>query len=474
MRLLGYDITRAPQRLLGFAVERTKSLPSSPSWGWGGWWPIIREPFTGAWQRNMSERPENLLAFYAVYSCVTLIASDIGKLRLRLMEQDSNGIWTETESPAFSPVLRKPNAYQNRIKFYEQWIVSKLIHGNTYVLKQRDGRGNVVAMYVLDPTRTKVLVAPNGDVFYQLGKDNLSNVSQDSDVVPASEIIHDVMVPLYHPLCGVSPLTACAMAASQGLSIQRNSTSFFSNRSQPGGILTAPGVIEDTQAAEMKKRWEENYTGQNAGRVAVLGNGLEFKPISVTAKDAELIEQLKWTGENVCSCFHVPPYMVGIGAMPTYNNIEALNQQYYTQCLQALIESIEIGLDEGLGLDSKKEGKIYGTEFDLDDLLRMDTATRIKAVGDAIKAGFLAPNEGRKKFDLKPVQGGDTPYLQQQNYSLAALDKRDQSDDPFASKSPTPAAPAADASDADNDNSPEALAATRQQARWLARDMFAA
>jgi phage portal protein BeeE len=140
--------------------------------------------------------------------------------------------------------------------------------------------------------------------------------------------------------------------------------------------------------------------------------------------------------------------------MPTYNNIEALNQQYYTQCLQNLIESIELCLDEGLGLVTVPD-RTYGTEFDLDDLLRMDTATKVKSAGEAIKAGFLAPNEARAKFDYKSVAGGDTPYLQQQNFSLAALSKRDQSDDPFKTSQPAAPAPeaegdAADAPDAEN------------------------
>jgi hypothetical protein len=81
--------------------------------------PLIRESFTGAWQRNIEVRAETLLTFHAVYACVTRIAQDIGKLRIKLVEQDSDGIWTEVSSPAFSPVLRKPNSYQNRIKFVE-------------------------------------------------------------------------------------------------------------------------------------------------------------------------------------------------------------------------------------------------------------------------------------------------------------------------------------------------------------------
>jgi hypothetical protein len=64
-------------------------------------------------------------------------------------------------------------------------------------------------------------------------------------------------------------------------------------------------------------------------------------------------------------------------------------------------------------------------ELDLEGLLRMDSATRYKAHSDGIAGGWLAPNEARECEDLPPIPGGETPYLQQQNYSLAALAKRD-------------------------------------------------
>ena len=426
-------------RLFGFEVTRAKALPPGTSYSTpssrGGWWPIIREPFAGAWQRNIEATAENILGFSAVYACVTLIASDIAKLRVKLVKQDANGIWIETDSPSFSPVLRKPNHFQTRIKFFEQWLTSKLIHGNTYVLKTRDSRRVVTAMYVLDPTRVKPLVAPDGQVFYALQQDNLSRIDDSQVVVPASEIIHDVMVALYHPLCGVSPLSACGLAAMQGLRVQNHSSLFFANGANPGGVLTAPGVIDETTAKRLEERWNSEYGGDNSGKVAVLGDGLKYEPMSMSAVDSQLIEQLKWTAENVCTAFRVPAYMINVSQPPSYNNVEALWQQYYAQCLQTLIESIELLLDEGLGLDSAG----YGTEFDLDALLRMDTAARVKAAADAIGSGAVAPNEARERwFDLGPTPGGDTPYLQQQNFSLAALAKRDAQVDPFATSTPAP------------------------------------
>src|SRR5262245_44416511 len=177
----------------------------------------------------MEIRPDTALAYSAVFACVTLIGADVGKLGMRLVEQDADGIWTDTENAAYSPFLRRPNAYQTWPKFAEQWTVSKLIAGNTYALKARDARGVVVAAYILDPARVRPLVTIDGAVYYELSRDDLAGQTQDRVIVPASEVFHDTMVPLFHPLVGVTPLYACGLAASQGLAIQSASTSVFQN-----------------------------------------------------------------------------------------------------------------------------------------------------------------------------------------------------------------------------------------------------
>ncbi|CAB3758564.1 phage portal protein [Paraburkholderia humisilvae] len=429
MRIFGLQITRAAPR----AAVAQHASPVSAWGGNGGWWPlIVREPFSGAWQQNRELAPETTLAYYAVYACVTLISADIGKLQINLMQRDPSDIWSKAQSPAFSPVLQKPNTYQTHIQFIENWIMSKLTRGNAYVLKERDQRGVVIALYVLDPSRVTVLVADDGSVYYRLNSDKLAGIPDDDIAVPASEIIHDRMNCLFHPLVGTSPLFACALAARQGLAIQNNSASFFENGAQPGGILVAPGAISDETAKRLKDKWEENFGGVNRGRLAVLGDGLKYEALTMNAVDAQLIEQQKMTAEIVCSVFHVPQYMVGVGTAPTYNNIEALSQNYYSQCLQALIESLELCLDEGLTLP-----KDYRTELDLDGLLRMDTAALIKTLTEGVGGGIVAPNEARRKINLKPVKGGATPYLQQQNYSLAALAERD-ANEPFSKPAPTP------------------------------------
>lgn len=399
----------------------------------GGGWLRVFESYTGAWQQNVVLDRDSVLTYFAVYACITLIASDLAKLRVKLVEQDDDGIWAETESAAYSPVLRKPNRYQNRIQYWESYFLSKLTRGATYVLKLRDARNVVTGLVILDPDRTLPMIADDGSVFYRVQGHRLIGMADQDVLIPAREIIHDRMNCLYHPLIGTSPVWAACYAATQGMAIQQGSAKFFKNASQPGGVLTAPGAISDTTAARLKLAWETNFTGENAGRVAVLGDGLEYQRLSLTATESQLIEQLKWTADVVCSVFHVPPYKIGLGQMPTYNNIQSLNVEYYSQCLQSLIEAAELCLDEGLECPVG-----LGTEFDIENLLRMDSTTQMTVLANGVKGVILSPNEARRRMDLPPVKGGESPIAQQQNYSLEALAKRDAEGPPPSTLTGTP------------------------------------
>lgn len=414
--------------LMKFLKKTFSYVPSTYASGWR-----ILEPYSGAWQRNVEWTRETVLAYHAIFSCTTLIASDISKLPIHMMKESDDGIWEEAKEGR-AAVLNNPNPYQNRIQFIEQWITSKLTRGNAYILKGRDAMGRIVRLYVLNPDFVLPLVTESGEVYYQIGQDNLAGIQTGGITVPASEIIHDRFNCLFHPLVGLSPIFACGLAAYQGLKIQDNSAKFFRNMSRPSGILTAPGAISDETALRLKESWETNYGGENIGKVAVLGDDLKYASLATNAVDAQMVEQLRLTAEIVCSTFHVPKYKV-IGDPPSYNNIEALEQQYYSQCLQKLIEDAELCLDRGLEIP---EGR--GVEFDLDGLLRMDSKTQVETLTKASGGAVTSPNEARRKLNLPPLAGGNTVYMQQQNYSLEALAKRDAQEDPFGGNAPQPAA----------------------------------
>lgn len=359
-------------------------------------------------------------------------------MRIKLSRNDG-GIWEEiTQSHGNStissllPVLKKPNHFQNHIEFVEQWILSKLLYGNTYVFKKRNADRSVDSLYVLHPNCVKPLVAENGDVYYEIKRDYLSELDENR-TVPASEIIHDRMPGLWHQLIGVSPLYACSASATMGNTIQTNSTNTFANGGRPSGVVTVPGAISDATALRLKNLWETNFGGTNIGRTAVLSDGMTFTAVNmISAELMQLIEQLKWTVEDVARAFRYPLWKLG-GPMPPYTKPELAMTEYYSGCLHPHIGKLEQCLQDGLLVP---EG--MGIELDIDELMRMDQDSLITSLKNA--SGILKLNEQRFKLNQRSMgPAGDTVYLQEQDHSAEALYRRDQLPDPFGK---TVAAPA--------------------------------
>ena len=413
-----------------------------------------REWRTGAWQSGAMQLAPvgELTRFSAVWACVTRIANDIGKLEPVLQRRQANGTWQRADdsSPFWAP-LRKPNGFQNRVQFLVLWLLFKLLFGNVYAIKQRDARGMVTRLYILDPRRVTPMVTTEGDVYYSVGGDNLARLP-GGGIVRATEIIHDRGATLWHPLIGVSPIMAAATSATMGLHMQSNSATFFQNMSRPSGMLTAPGEIDETTAKRLKTEWEQNYSADNIGRLAVLGDGLKYEPMTIPANDAQLIEQLNWTAVDVARAFSVPLYKINAGPLPN-TGAEAAESQYYTGCLQILIEAFEACMGEGLSLPSDMR-----VQLDLDGLLRMDKATQVDMLAKAVGGAIMMPDEARAALNLAPAPGGNQVYLQQQNYSLAALAKRDQREDPFAPAKPPAPPPAPTPPPADTPSAADAAA----------------
>lgn len=416
--------------------RKEKALQQPSSRVWTPIFSFVREPFAGAWQRNMEIRNETVLSYPAVFSCITLIASDISKMSPSIQAKDSNDIWKDISDIQFDELISKPNQFQNTIQFMETWMNSKLSRGNTYVMKVKNSTGKITELRVLDPDKVVPLVADDGSVFYRISPDQISGLPVQV-TVPAREIIHDRFNCLFHPLIGVSPIYACGLAAMQGKHIQESSAHFFKNGGKPSGIITIPGTIDAEKAKDIKAAWDAGYTGENAGKTGLLSGGAEYKALTMSAVDADTVSQQKLSDLAICSAFHVPAYKAGIGDIPSSDNVEALEQQYYSQCLQVLIESIEALLNETFDLGQKKR-----VELDIGALLRMDSERRMKSLGEGVKNTILTPNEARKRENLPPVAGGDALYLQQQNFSLDALSRRDAQDDPFSKTTSEPSPPA--------------------------------
>ena len=420
------------------AMTRTKSLSMVPQNT--GWWRIM-EPFTGAWQKNQEEDHGTIVTYPTHYACVMRITKDIGKLPFVLKQRQPSGVWREVENPAYSPVLRKPNHYQTAQQFRESWILAKLLQGNAYILKQRDDRGVVSKLYPLDPFRVKPLVSDSGAVYYELATNDHSLLPRRDEplVVPARDIIHDREITIFHPLIGVPPLAAANWAVVKNLRILRSAAEFFGNNAQPSGILTAPGQIGDDTAKRLADYWNTNFTGDNAGKVAVVGDDLKFQQLSQKSVDSQMVEQLRYSDEQICQPFGIPPFKLGIGSLPAGLKADDINLLYHSDALSDRIEAMENLLDEALGLSND-----LGIWQDIAPLIRMDEGKQAEVETKLVGGKIKKPDEGRRRFDLEPTAGGDTLWGQHQDYPLGVLAERND----LAPVQPTEPEPGDDPEDA--------------------------
>lgn len=407
------------------------SLPAPPGGIGGNPLPplshgYVHEPFSGAWQMNREcWGPQGI--FSAVYACIAIIAGDLAKLPPRVRTQRADGAKFDVPNHPAALVLNNPNGYQTRVDFWGQFMASALFTGNVYVFLARDANNVVRQLHILDPRLVRVLLADDGSVFYRIGQERLAELL-DTDVIPARDIMHHRLLTLNHPLVGLTPLYAAGVSAMTGQTIQQNSYAFFANMSRASGVLTAPGKISQELANRLKTEWDQNFKGGSMGRTGVLGEGMKWEPLTISAADAQLIEQLRWSVEDVARCFRVPTYMLTDASKVSFKNAEQLARNYYSQTLQYHIESIEARLDQAFDLT----GNTF-CEFDLAALLRMEFDARMSAYQVGIQSGVLTINEARKLEELSPMEGGDEPLIQSQYRPLS------MAGEPMSAPAPAPA-----------------------------------
>lgn len=386
----------------------------------GGPWKDI-ETHTGHWQMSGRgfDSPVSPMQFSAVYSCVSIIADDISKLPLQIWQKNERGK-TEVTNTAVYRVLMKPNHYQTRIDFFLYLISSYLLEGNGYAYIDRDGTGAPAALYPLPPTDVQIAVSDDGSVFYDVPENVLYGpvFTRGSNTrrirVPARDMLHHRALTYSNPLVGITPITAAALSAHTGLRILQQSDKFFANLQRPSGILTSDNNLGDKALERLKAVWKETQGGKNFGSVAVFDGGIKWQPLTMTAVDAQLIEQLKFSVSDVARAFRVPLFLLGEGTGTTFKNAETMMSVYYSQTLSFHLGLLEERINQSLGLSRVGQSAV----FDLKSILRTEFKERIEAYTRGIQQGMFTPNEARDWEGLNPKEGGDDLLVQSQMIPL--------------------------------------------------------
>jgi len=353
--------------------------------------------------------PESAIASTAVWASVRVISESLATLPLNVYERLDRGRELRRGHPLYPILHDAPNPKQTAVEFREQQLAALLLWGNAYALIERWPSGRVRWLWPMRPDRVTVRTdvtderAPLPGLVYQYQSAFATTVNY-----PATEVLH-VRGLSSDGLVGLSPIQVHRQAVEVEQAEREFAGRFFGNNARPGGILKTQGRLSADAATRLKASWENTHRGlDNAHRVAILEEGLDWVPMSMPLNDAQFIEQRRFSLEEIARIFRVPLHMVGDLSRATFSNIEHQSIEFVTHTIRPWAVRLEQSINSNLFFPSEI-GTFYA-EHSLDALLRGDVASRYAAYAIGRQWGWLSSNDVRERENLNPIDGGDV-YL---------------------------------------------------------------
>ena len=350
-----------------------------------------------------------------VYACVRLLAETVAGLPLQMYRFTDD---TETEKtrardhPLYHLLYRQPNPEMTSFSFRETMMTHLLLWGNAYAQVIRDGKNNILSLYPLMPDSVEVDRDEKGRIYYiyHAYSDEVPG-SNNRDIYFRYDEVFHVPGLGFNGLVGFSPIAMMKNSLGTTLAVEKYGSAFFKNGAQPSGVLEHPGVLKDP--SKIRENWTQVYGGaNNAHKIAVLEEGMQYKPISLPPEDSQFLSTRQFGVEEICRIFRVPPHMVQDLEHATFSNIEHQSIDFVVHTLTPWLVRFEQAIVKDLLLPEEQD--TYFPKFNVDGLLRGDYQSRMQGYATGISNGFLSPNDIHRleNMDLIPSEkGGDDYYL---------------------------------------------------------------
>ena len=384
-------------------IFRSRDKPENKVLG-GGYSFLMGSSTAG---KNVTER--SAMQMTAVYSCVRILAEAVAGLPLHLYRyKEDNGKEKAIDHTLYHLLHDEPNPEMSSFVFRETLMTHLLLWGNAYAQIIRNGKGEVIALYPLIPNRMTVNRDENGQLYYEYSSasDDINSNSSRTVVLMARDVLHIPGLG-FDGLVGYSPIAMAKNAIGMAIACEEYGAKFFANGAAPSGVLEHPGTIKDPK--KVREAWQSQFGGSsNAGRVAVLEEGMKYTPISISPEQAQFLETRKFQINEIARIFRIPPHMVGDLEKSSFSNIEQQSLEFVKYTLDPWVIRWEQSLMRALlSNDEKKE---YFIKFNLEGLLRGDYESRMKGYSIGRQNGWMSANDIRELENLDRISredGGD-------------------------------------------------------------------
>lgn len=357
--------------------------------------------------RPVTER--SAMQMTAVYSCVRILAEAIAGLPLHVYRyKDGGGKEKAVDHCLYRLLHDEPNPEMTSFVFRETLMTHLLLWGNAFAQIVRNGLGEVIGLYPLQPNRISVgrdLDTKALYYEYQTSWDEPAGEYKTIRLTPA-DVLHIPGLG-FDGLVGYSPIAMARNAIGLAQATEDYGASFFANGAAPGGVLEHPGTIKDP--SRVRESWQQTFGGaKNGNKVAVLEEGMKYTPISVSPEQAQFLETRKFQLNEIARIFRIPPHMIGDLEKSSFSNIEQQSLEFVKYTLDPWVIRWEQAITKTL-LSAREKQQLF-VKFNVEGLLRGDYQSRMEGYAVARQNGWMSANDIRELENLDRIEaaeGGD-------------------------------------------------------------------
>ncbi|MGA9865025.1 MAG: phage portal protein [Acetobacteraceae bacterium] len=381
-------LQRAVGRVLGIETRRA----SSPaSFGLG---PVTAGSIVNA------RVAENLST---VCACVGAISSTIATLPALVYRQEDGGR-REAPTHPVSRLIKSPNARMTWPDWVEFTLAQVLLYGNSISVVVYDGSGRPCELIPVPWQNVQVFLLPSGELAFDIVQ---FIAPWGGTGAPRRYLGHEI----FHlkdrsddGFLGRSRLSRAAEVLEAAMGLQQYTAAVWRNMATPSGALKHPGALSAEARTNLIRSFEQQNAGaHNARRMFVMEEGMEWQSIALSPEDSEVLESRRFTVEELCRLYQVPPPIIQDYSHSTFTNAAQAATWFAQLTLTPWVRKIETEFARSVFTD----GGEFHLEIDLGGMLRGDFAARWAAYATAIDKGILSPNEVREAEGYNPRAGGD-------------------------------------------------------------------
>lgn len=352
---------------------------------------------------------DTAMKFTALYAGIRIRSENIASFPKSVKVATPNGLQDAPNHPVSKLISDSPNNYTNKFDFWNTTNALLDGWGNAYAVIERDKAGVPIALHQVHPSRVEISFV-NKREYYTVNVLN-SDFAWLNGTYPAEDMLHFMLV-TFDGIKGVNPIVYNATAIGKGLATQKFGAEFYNKGGNIKAVLETDGSLGDEAYNQFVTHYKKSATNFET---PLLEYGIKYKEVGISPISAQLIQSETLSVQDVCRIINIPPHMLAELSHATFSNIEHQTIQFVQYALRPTVKRLEVELERKL-FTSAERGK-YSVKFELDGLLRGDTAARSAYYHNAILDGYMSRNEVRALENLDKADGLDD-YIYPMNYNI--------------------------------------------------------